>query len=190
MLFLLRLPLLLFFDLLLQLGHIIICEVTHLLFRPSHFLLLTAQVFQTDLVGHFRELDSWYALPVIQDLQQLVDGWSVLRIRNQYDMYQIFELLTNPVIDVRIILRHEVLGVQDTDFAALLIWVVVEGHREDDAAQHPDVDLGVHFVLHILVNHFWRPVHHGGIFLIVFKLLVNLLIVAAHLTVIQDVLAG
>ena len=59
--------------------------------------------------------------------------------------------------------RHEVRSVDDTQRGALLERVFVEGEREQDAAQHPDVCLRVHTELQVGVAHLGRPVGDRGL---------------------------
>ena len=127
-------------------------------------------------------------MPILQNLQNLINCGPVSRVRYQYDMYQIFHFLTNPFVNVGIVCWHEVLCIEDADLATVLVRVVIKTQRKDDATQHPDVDLRVYAEFHVLVYHFGWPIHHGGILFKIIKLIVNLLRVAA-LPVIEHRLA-
>ena len=57
------------------------------------------------------------------------------------------------------------LPVDDGKLLAFLERVSSIADGEEDAAEHPQVCFVVHVILHVLVNHFRRPVHQGGVLL-------------------------
>lgn len=90
-------------------------------------------------------------------------------------MYQIFHFLTDSPIDLRIVHRHEVLRIEDANLSTILVWMIIEAQREDNTAEHPDVNLRVDPEFHVLVDHLGRSVHHGGVLLIVLELVLDVL---------------
>lgn len=189
MLLLLRLPVLLIFNLLLQFRHIVICQIANLFLRSSGHLFLSTLILYPDLISNGCQLNLRNVLPVLEEFQHLVDRWSVFWVWNQNDVYQVFHFLTDTPIDFGIIYWHEVLGIENADFASILVWMVIKAEGEDDAAEHPDVDLRVDAELHVLVDHLGRPVHHGRVLLVELELVFHVLR-ARTLAVLEHGLAG
>lgn len=183
MLLLLLLSVLLFFDLLLQFGHIVVGQISDFLCGLLLAHLLASQIFDSDLFSRFSKFDFRDSLPIFQNFQNLVDCRPILGIGYQYNMNQILQLLAYSIVNCIIAHRHEILRVQNAYLASVLVRVVIEGQGKKHAANHPNVDLRINLELHVLVNHFRRSIHHSCELFIVLKLILDLLVARPRIVV-------
>jgi len=51
----------------------------------------------------------------------------------------------------------------------ILKGVLAEAQGVEDTAEHPDICLGRYVEASVPVDHFWRPIHQGGVLLKLFK---------------------
>ena len=127
-------------------------------------------------------------MPILQDLQHLLDGWSLGRVRYQYNANQIAELVADAWILYLFLLWHEILCVQDAYLLGVLERMEAERQSEGDATEHPHVDLRVHAIAQVPVYHLGWSIHHRRESLVLLDLLVELS--RSHAAWVRDVLAG
>lgn len=113
-------------------------------------------VFGSYLLRRSAQLNAGYILPILEDLQQLFYRWPVLRIRHKNDADQISQFRGNSLV----LLRHEILTIEDANLLRVLEWVKAERERKSDATKHPHVRLRVNPKLEEAINHLRRSIHH------------------------------
>lgn len=103
-------------------------------------------------------------LQIINNLKNLFDGRPLLWIRLQQGLDKLPHVRRYTVRSF-LVIGHRIMPINNCKGLRLLERMPGEAESEQDAAEHPDVDLEVDVLALVLVHHFWRPIHQRSVLL-------------------------